>query len=419
MNKPTIVDHLFRHQHGKMVAVLTRLFGLSNLELIEDAIQDIFIKAVKTWPMQMPDNPPGWLMAAAKNRAIDLLRKEKTSQTHLDKFNTGPASYQMGELFLEHELEDAQLSMIFTACHPILNPHDQIAFALKTISGFGTNEIASALLLKNETVKKRLARARKTIATENIEFKIPNAADLPQRMQRVLEVIYLTFNEGFHSNNKKLLIRSDLCSEALRLCQLLIKNEKTRSPECYALFSLICFHTARLASKVDDDGNIIDLQYQDRSKWDPELIVLGNLMMAKAIDTDHFSNYHFEASIIAEHIKATSFATTNWEQILIYYDAIYAMQPSDFILMSKSIVLLQLGKSKEAGQILNQIDPKTLEHRAYLYYGTLSEYYGKTGEFDKAIETINQAIDLVTNTSEKEYLSRKKEKLVVQQSNRK
>ncbi len=411
MIEQKMVDHLFRHQYGKMVAILTRLFGLQHLETIEDAIQDTFIKALKAWRIEMPENPEAWLTTASKNRAIDLLRKIKADDLRNNKVGKGSVITNIDEMFLDHEIEDAQLRMIFAACHPSLNPKDQIAFALKTIAGFGTNEIASALLLKKETIKKRLSRARKSIKDQAISFEIPDTKQLPDRLARVLEVIYLTFNEGFHSNNKKILIRQELCGEAIRLCGLVLKNKKTSTVDVYALFALMCFHSARLESRIDEAGNIIDLKNQDRSKWHFPLIQLGDQMMMKAVEKEKYSSYHYEAAIAAEHLSATSFETTDWNKILEFYDQLYLHQKSAFTLLSKSIVLLQLEKWQAAKKILDDIAPSDLEQRAYLYHGTMAEYFVKTNQKEMAIQQYDKAIELVTNEAEKTYMMEKKSKL--------
>ena len=256
------MDHLFRHQYGKMVSILTRIFGLSHLETIEDAVQDTFLQASIKWRKKIPENPEAWLTASAKNRVIDLLRKLKSENSKLNRIDRGTASISINNLFLEHEIEDSQLRMIFTACHPILKPKDQIAFALKTIAGFSGKEIASALLLSEETVKKRLQRASKTIKEKQISFELPISKNIDERLNRVHEVIYLIFNEGFHSNRKEMLIRKDLCGEALRLCKLVLKRKDFRTGSGYALFSLLCFHASRLDSKTDSSGKIIDLKNQ-------------------------------------------------------------------------------------------------------------------------------------------------------------
>ena len=412
MENQKILDHLFRHQYGKMVSILTRIFGLTHLETIEDAVQDTFIKAMAAWPQQMPDNPEGWLMQAAKNRMIDLFRKLSAEQKRVPKIESGPASMSLYEMFLDHEIEDSQLRMIFTACHPILNPKDQISFALKTISGFSSKEIASALLLKEETIKKRLSRARKSIKDQSISFEIPIGTDLPDRLNRVLEVLYLIFNEGFHSNKKAILIRKDLCAEAMRLCQMLLKKELTQKPITYAFFGLMCFQSARIDSKVNDQNEIVDLKNQDRKKWHDPLIRMGHKAMFKAVQGREFTSYHYEAAIAAEHVAAPDFESTNWDKILFHYKKIYELQPTPITLLNMVVVQLQRNELKAAYELLEKINPSELEQRAYLYYGSYAEYFIKKKKNNKAITNIDKALELVKNESEKAFLLKKKESLL-------
>ncbi len=410
MGNPKIMSHLFRHQYGKMIAALTRIFGPSKLEIIEDAVQDTFIKAMVAWREGIPENPEGWLMTAAKNRAIDLFRKLSADEKRVLKIDSGTSAIALGEVFLESEIDDAQLRMIFMACHPSINPRDQIAFALKTISGFSSKEIASALLLKDETIKKRLVRARKSIASLDLEFKIPQGADLPPRLNRVLEVLYLIFNEGFHSGRKEILVRKELCGEALRFCQMLLNNPFTKTPDAYALFALMCFHSARLESKVNAQNEIVDLKNQDRSKWYFPLVAIGNEAMSNAVESGEFSTYHYEAAIAAEHLKAKSFEATDWEKILQYYKQLFEINPTVFNMLNIAIVKLQIGKLDKAFQNLEKIQPSDLEQRAYLYFGTKAEYYILKGDKKKAISSIEEALKLVKNDVEKAYLQRKKQR---------
>ena len=412
MTNNTLVDHLFRHQYGKMVSILTRIFGLSNLETIEDAVQDTFARAVLSWRNNPPENPEAWLTKAAKNRAIDLFRKIKADQNRLGRLESGPSAMVLSNLFLDHEIEDSQLRMIFTTCHPQLNPKDQIVFSLKTISGFSTKEIASALLLKEETIKKRIARARKSFRSKLITFEIPDKRELPQRIQRVQEVLYLIFNEGFHSNRSDLLIRKELCAEAMRLCQILVNHKLTAGSGTYALFALMCFHAARLDSKVNQEQRLVDLKNQDRSKWHAPLIILGNDMMNKAVEDEVFTPYHYEAAIAAEHVKARNFEETSWERILMWYERLNTIQYSELNMLNMAVVLMQLKQFDQAKQILDKIDPNDLEQRAYLYYSTRAEYYYQIHQYVKAIESLDKALFHVTNQVERNYLNAKKQWLL-------
>ncbi|MBL4624291.1 MAG: sigma-70 family RNA polymerase sigma factor [Flavobacteriales bacterium] len=407
-----IVDHLFRHQYGKMVAILTNFFGLSHLEMIEDAVQDTFVKATLQWRTKQPENPEAWLMTAAKNRIIDLLRQIKAEKVRLDKVTTGSSVFQLNELFLDHEVEDSQLRMFFVACHPALSAEEQIAFSLKTISGFSMKEIAAALLLKDETIKKRLVRARKTIIAQQIHLDYPDPQEAQIRLADVMQVIYLIFNEGFHSTKPDQLINKDLCGEALRLCKLLLKKESFRSGSLYALFALMCFHSSRIESKINSKNEIVDLENQDRSKWYMPLIILGNNALNKALNYEEWSAYHYESAIAGEHIKAVHYENTNWNNILKSYQKLYELQPSDLTLLSMATVHIQLDQLKEARKRLDSISAGGLQQRMYLLHGCYAEYYHKIGNQKRTIEEMDNAIKLCSNELEKKYLYEKKNKLL-------
>ncbi len=401
------IDHLFRHHSGKMVSVLTRIFGLSNLDIIEDAVQDTFLKASLSWRKEQPEYPEAWLTKAAKNRVLDIFRTLKAHKNKLPNITHGTDAIAINELFLDSEIEDAQLRMIFTACHPKLDPRDRISFALKTVSGFSIKEIASALLTKEETIKKRLMRARNAIQKSDIQFNIPQGKALPERLESVMEVLYLIFNEGFHSNSKDQLIRADLCSEAMRLCKLLLKHKQTRLPESYALCALMCFHSSRLEAKMSVDNELLDLRQQDRSLWHFPLVQLGNTMMHKAVETEHFSCYHYEAAIAAEHLRAATFEDTNWDKILQWYEALYSLQPMPSHLLTMAVICIQNKEYIKADNYFKQLQPEALEQRAYLYYAAKADYYAETSNFKDALLQIDLALKTVINTLEKDYLLKK------------
>lgn len=410
--EPKIVDHLFRHQYGKMVAILANIFGLTHLEMIEDAIQDTFIKATLQWRKGLPENPEGWLMKAAKNRVIDLIRQIQAEKNRYTKITSGAAAIHLNELFLDHEIQDSQLRMIFVACHPALSPEEQIAFALKTISGFSMKEIASALLLKDETIKKRLARARKAIVRQNLQLSYPEPQEVNERLSGVLQTIYLIFNEGYHSTKNDQLINKDLCGEALRLCRLLLSKENFRSGSVYALFALLCFHSSRLESKINAAHEIVDLEHQDRSKWYLPLIVLGNDALRKAMEYEDRSAYHFEAAIAAEHVRAIRFEQTDWDRILALYQQLHDIQPTASTLLSMATIQLQRGALEAAKALLDNISQAKLARRDYLLQGCYAEYYLKSGNEKQAIDEIEKAIHSCSNELEKEYLTKKKKRMI-------
>lgn len=406
-----LLDHLFRHHHGKMVSILTRIFGLSHLETIEDAVQDTFIQASIKWRTQIPENPEAWLTAASKNRVLDIFRQINASKNREELVHSSSQAMGMAELFLDSEIEDSQLRMIFTACHPQLNQLEQIAFALKTVAGFSAKEIASALLTKEETVKKRLTRARKTIQEKQIAFSIPTGKELATRLDIVLDVLYLIFNEGFHSNKKETLIRSELCGEAIRLCTIVIKKETVRNAKAYALFALMCFHAARMESKLNLNNEIIDLKNQDRSLWYTPMIELGNSAMFKAMNTQEYSPFHYEAAIAAEHLKAHSFETTHWVKILDWYQQYVQAYPSPLLTLNMVLVYLQLKNTAAAYAILCNLKAEDFNQRAYLFYGAWAEYYLVTNESYHAMASLQKAIDCTSNETEKSFMQKKLKKL--------
>lgn len=402
------VDHLFRHEFGKMVSILTRIFGLQHLETIEDAVQDTFIKALKSWRMQEPDDPGAWLMKSAKNRCIDLLRKIKSDQGREMLQANGASSYSIDEAFSPEKIQDSVLRMIFTACHPKLDSRDQIAFSLRTLSGFSRKEISSALLIKEETIKKRLTRARKQILEQGIPFQLPEGPELSIRLNRVLEVVYLIFNEGFHSNRTNILVRQDLCLEAMRLNKLLLGRPEFRKPNVFALLALMCFHAARLSSKQTKDGSILDIRQQDRTQWDRRLIYMGDHFMNQAVEkVEQYSAYHIEAAIASEHLSASTYERTPWNRILDWYLKLYNLHPTASTALNLAIVHLQLNQIPDAKTWLDRIDPQIMGLRAYLYYATLGECYIASQEPSLAKENFQKAIDLANNQAEKTYLAKK------------
>ena len=255
-------------------------------------------------------------------------------------------------------------------------------------------------------------RARKLIQSEDIKFEIPQGAALPERTAIVLRVVYLIFNEGFHSGDKQLLIREDLCGEAMRLCRILIENEFTRVPDVYALFALCCFNASRLKSRMSDDFEVISLEHQDRGQWDKDLIVLGNRAMNRAVQTEEYSTYHYEAAIASEHLGAKSYADTNWHRIYRWYTCLEAISPSPLNQLSMAIAQLPRGETEDCKAILQRIEAHQLGQRVYLYHGVWAEYYFKIESHHQALSGLDEAISLVTNVSEKTYLEKRRAEII-------
>ncbi len=408
-----IVDHLFRHQYGKMVAILVRLFGFNAIETAEDIVQESFLKALANWKINgLPDNPEAWLIRVAKNLAIDYFRKNKVHSKYLDQQSeTGVATIPIDNLFLDKEIEDAQLRMIFACCHPSLNPSDQIALTLQVVSGFSIQEIANALLLNKDQIKKRIQRAKAKLKTANLKLKIPEGKDLIARLPIAEKIIYLIFNEGYYSSGNDQVIREELCFEAMRLARMLVNHPLLKHPDIYALLGLMCFHACRLPSRVNARSEIILFEDQDRSLWNKELIFLANQYMYKAVETTQFSTYHYQAAIAAEYVKPEKFEDTNWTKILEWYEALVLLDSSPVFLISRAIVNIYLNQFGLATKELDAIEQRLPKNKQFMLNAVRATLFERKKEIEKAKKYLLTAIDQTPSVSEKKLLLKKFNKL--------
>jgi RNA polymerase sigma-70 factor (ECF subfamily) len=402
-----LVDHLFRHESGKMVAVLSRLLGLQNIETAQDIVQDTLLQAMNTWSYKgIPDNPPAWLYRVAKNKAIDFLRRRK-------KFNDIRPQYAylieseysltptVHNLFLENEIQDSQLRMIFACCHPAIPEESQVAMALKTLCGLNSHEIARAFLTNEDTISKRIYRAKEKIKSERIELEVPADGELAGRLDSVLKSLYLLFNEGYNSSNASQLIREDLCKEAMRLCHLITCHELTSYPRSKALLALMCFQASRLNARLDENGNIVLLKNQDRSKWDLSLIQKGFDYIDEAAEPFEVSTYHLEAAIASLHAAAPSFERTDWKSIYHLYEMLYQLQPNPVVAMNKAIASSYAITREFALDQLLKI--KGLE-KYYLYHTSIGELYYELKDTKSAKKYFETALQLTTSQQEQQLL---------------
>ncbi|WP_298741634.1 sigma-70 family RNA polymerase sigma factor [uncultured Chitinophaga sp.] len=411
-----IVDHLFRHESGKMIAVLTRIFGMHNLSLAEDVVQEAFLKAVQTWAFdKVPDNPSAWLMTVARNKALDIIRRQQHFQ-HL----SGELTYHLQhttesavrQLFLDTEITDSQLRMIFACCHPALKEEDQIALTLKTVSGFNAAEIARALVTNEAVVQKRLYRARQFIKDHDIQLEIPSGWELAPRLQTVYTVLYLLFNEGYNSLKADELIREDLCMEAMRLCLLLTAHKVGKQPATFALLSLMCFQASRFDSRVDENNAIVLLQHQDRNTWNHDLINLGYRYLSQSSQGDLLTIYHIESAIAAEHCLAASFEDTNWRRMLQLYDLLLQEKPMPVVYLNRAIVLSQLGHKNEAIKEISTIPGiEKLLHSHYIYSAVLGDLYLQNGDIAEACKYLTQAQHLTVSLAEQQLIREKLQRI--------
>jgi RNA polymerase sigma factor (sigma-70 family) len=410
----TLVDHLFRQEAGRMVAILTRLFGLHNLELAEDVMQDTLHQALKDWSLgTIPDNPSGWLMLVAKRKAINAIRRDgmlRSFATDIDALlkSEWTAAYTMDQVFLEDEIKDSQLRMIFTCCHPALPMEGQVALTLKTLCGFSIPEIAAALLTSESTVNKRLYRAKEKIRQELVQFTVPSGLSLVPRLDAVLLVIYLLFNEGYNSSGDNPVIRQDLCLEAMRLAMLLIEKPVTGNyPPIYALLALLCLHSARFEARIDTNSSLVVLEEQDRELWNKELITQGMQFLSRSAGGDEVTAYHLEAAIAAEHCLAPDFQSTNWGKIHEYYSSLEKLKPSSVIKLNLAIVTGKKDGPRAAIGLLHELEKHKALDGYYLLYASLGEFYWQTGKTAEAIAYYKRAQAMTKSPAIREALDRK------------
>lgn len=407
-----IVDHLFRNEAGKMIAVLTRLFGIHNLRLAEDVVQEAFYMAVQTWKFdQLPENPAGWLMQTARNKAIDIIRKDQRFHRYSKELATHPEEKTTGalhEFFLESEIADSQLQLVFACCHPALKEEDRLAITLKTISGFGPKEISKALVIPEATVQKRLYRARKFLQENNIRLEIPTGKELSKRLETVYIVLYLLFNEGYNSIKADELIRKDLCAEAMRLCLLLSEHQCGKQPTGFALLSLMCFHASRFDSRITENNEIILLADQDRSLWNHELIGMGYYYLNHSSSGGVITVYHVEAAIAAEHALTTSFENTNWQRLLVLYDLLFQFKQTPMVILNRAIILSRLDQNEKAiHEVMNLMDIDYLLNTQYIFNAVLGDLYLQSADTVTAEKFFIKAESLTNSSAEKNLLKKK------------
>ena len=386
------VDHLFRRTYGKVVAALSHYVGLTYLSEVEDIVQEAFIQALKTWPKNgMPHQPEAWIMTTAKRKAIDLIRK-KNAQKSRDQYFTqsGPASIKVEEIFSEKEISDNQLRMMFSCCHPSLSIQDQVSLVLKVVSGFSIREIANGLHQSEETLKKRLQRARQTLKKQGDQLKIPTGQDLAQRRDAVASALYLLFNEGYFSQSEDMIIRYDLCYESMRLIKLMCHHNEIVNGSVQALLAMMCFHTARFESRTNEHGQIIVLSEQDRSQWNRQLIGVGQFYLRQAYLNLPRTSYHIEAAISFEHCSAKTYDDTNWHLLRELYRELYALRPQSNIRINEAIVCIELGMLEASKKILEEVPIGV--HDEFLWHCAQAHLFDKMKNPQLATNHLQEAI---------------------------
>jgi RNA polymerase sigma factor (sigma-70 family) len=406
-------DHLFRREAGRMVSVLTRIFGFHNLALAEDVVQDTFCRVLEVWKFRgMPPNPSAWLMATAKNRAIGVLRRERTARTYAPELGRLLDSEWtlvpvVEELFAPYAIKDDQLRMMFSCCHPHVSEEAQVALVLNILCGFSVSEIASAFVSTHSAIEKRITRAKKVLAASKKLFDVMAAEDFTGRLPVVHRALYLLFNEGYHGASAEFAIREELCREAMRLTAMLLEHPLGKTPVTYALAALMGLHAARLPARVDASGNLSSLVEQDRSRWDQELVAEGLKLRELSAAGSELSEYHIEAAVASMHARSIRTEDTDWATIVSLYDTLMKIRPSPIIALNRAIAVGQSeGPERGLEEIGSIADPDRLA--AYPFYSAaLGEFEFRRGRHQAAREHFRAALALARNPMERRYLDQR------------
>jgi len=406
-----LVDHLFRRSAGQMVAALTRALGAENLDLAEEVVQDALVRALQVWPHRgVPASPEAWLQRTARNRAIDVLRRRENLRGKLESVAGMPweeGAEQEAAPALDGAVADAELAMIFMCCHPALPHESQLALTLKTVGGLSVDEIAGALLARKPTVAQRLVRAKRLIAERNIALELPPTGELPARLDAVLKVLYLMFNEGYSAHHGARLVRRDLCGEAIRLAELVAAHQVTGRPEAHALLALMLFQASHNRARQDADGALLLLADQERCLWDAELIARGFRALDRSASGDRITPYHVQASIAACHAAAPSWERTDWLRILDLYDQLVEMEPTPVTRLNRAVAVAMVRGPRAGIAAVEAIATDPGLKRYYLLPATFGELWRRAGVPLRAATYYSRAIELPCTEPERRFLEKK------------
>jgi len=399
-------EHLFRREAGRLVATLTRIFGVEHLALAEDVVQDAFCRALEVWPFRgVPDNPSAWLMATAKHRALDVLRRERTARTLAPDVARALESDE--QLVTEDAIRDDQLRMMFSCCHPQLSEAGQVALILHILCGFSVDEVAGAFVSTHAGVEKRLTRAKQVLAGSERLFEIADRADFTARLPAVQRALYLLFNEGYHGASPEAAVRAELCREALRLSALLLEHPVAATPATHALAALMCLHAARLPTRLDAAGQFRILAEQDRARWDPGLLAEGQRLLERSASGPELTEYHVEAAIAAAHAAAPRLEDTNWAQIVSLYDTLLEIRPSPVVALNRAIALAERDGPERGLAAIGAIADRERLAAYPFYHAALGELELRRGNGRGARGHFRAALALARNAMERHFLEQR------------
>ena len=395
-----------------MVPALTRIFGVHNLALAEDVVQDALCRALEVWKVSgVPENPTAWLMATAKNRALDVIRRERTARKFAPEMGRlleteWTLAPLVHEAFADHTMRDEQLRMMFSCCHPLLAEEAQLALILNILCGFGADEIAAALLTGRAAIEKRMSRGKKVLAGARRLFDLGDV-EFAARLATVRRALYLMFNEGYHGASAESAVRAPLCDEAMRLTALLREHPPAATPVTNALAALMCLHAARLPARVDAAGDLSALVDQDRSRWDGRLVAEGLTLFRQSAAGSELSEFHLEAAIAAVHAGAPTLAETNWREIVALYDRLMAIAPSPVVALNRAIAIGQRDGADRGLEALAAIADRDRLAAYPFFPAAAGELELRRGNRTAARDHFMAALAVARNEAERRFLEKR------------